>query len=100
MPIFYEGRLAKIDLPDDQKPVVDAEFDEVTEVAEEQKREKLKSKWARIEAMVGTDRRLELVARDLVDHFEARQAGDPATPMKGMVVCMSRRARAPAPRCA
>jgi type I restriction enzyme R subunit len=91
VPIFYEGRLAKIDLPEDQKPVVDAEFDEVTEAAEEQSREKLKSKWARIEAMVGTERRLELVARDLVEHFEARQAGDPATPMKGMVVCMSRR---------
>jgi type I restriction enzyme R subunit len=91
VPIFYEGRLAKIDLPDDQKPVVDAEFDEVTEAAEEQSRDRLKSKWARVEAMVGTDRRLELVAKDLVDHFEARQAGDPATPMKGMVVCMSRR---------
>jgi type I restriction enzyme R subunit len=70
---------------------VDAEFDEVTEKAEVDRREKLKSKWARIEAMVGTDRRLSLVARDLVNHFEARQAGDPATPAKAMVVCMSRR---------
>ena len=91
VPIYYEGRLAKIDLPEEQKPVVDAEFDEVTEATEVQRREKLKSRWARIEAMVGTDRRLELVAKDLVDHFEARQAGDPVTPMKGMVVCMSRR---------
>jgi type I restriction enzyme R subunit len=91
VPIYYEGRLAKIDLPEDQKPVVDAEFEEVTEAAEVERREKLKSKWARIEAMVGTERRLELVARDLVEHFEGRQAGDPATPMKGMVVCMSRR---------
>ncbi len=91
VPIYYEGRLAKIDLPEDQKPVVDAEFDEVTEETEVQRREKLKSRWARIEAMVGTERRLELVARDLVEHFEARQAGDPATPMKAMVVCMSRR---------
>ncbi len=91
VPIYYEGRLAKIDLPEEQKPVVDAEFDEVTEAAEDQRREKLKSKWARIEAMVGTERRLELVAKDLVDHFEARQAADPVTPMKGMVVCMSRR---------
>jgi type I restriction enzyme R subunit len=91
VPIYYEGRLAKIDLPEDQKPVVDAEFDEVTEATEVQRREKLKSRWARIEAMVGTDRRLELVAKDLIDHFEGRQAGDPVTPMKGMVVCMSRR---------
>jgi type I restriction enzyme R subunit len=91
VPIYYEGRLAKIDLPEDQKPVVDAEFEEVTEATEVQRREKLKSRWARIEAMVGTERRLELVAKDLVEHVEARQAGDPATPMKGMVVCMSRR---------
>jgi len=91
VPIYYEGRLARIDLPADQKPVVDAEFEELTEDEEAARREKLKSKWARIEAMVGTRRRLELVARDLVEHFEARQAGDPATPMKGMVVCMSRR---------
>ena len=91
VPIYYEGRLAKIDLPEEQKPVVDAEFEEITEGEEVLRREKLKSKWARIEAMVGTDRRLELVAKDLVDHFEARQAGDPATPTKGVVVCMSRR---------
>jgi type I restriction enzyme, R subunit len=91
VPIFYEGRLAQIDLPEDQKPLIDAEFDQVTEAAEIAYKERLKSKWARVEAMVGTDRRLELVAEDLVEHFEARQAGDPATPMKGMVVCMSRR---------
>jgi len=91
VPIFYEGRLAEIDLPESQKPVVDAAFEELTESEEVQRREKLKSKWARIEAMVGTERRLELVAKDLVEHFEERQAGDPATPMKGMVVCMSRR---------
>jgi type I restriction enzyme R subunit len=91
VPIYYEGRLAKIDLPEEQKPVVDAEFEEVTEATEVERREKLKSRWARIEAMVGTDRRLALIAKDLVDHFEGRQAGDPATPKKGMVVCMSRR---------
>jgi type I restriction enzyme R subunit len=41
--------------------------------------------------MVGTDKRLRLIAEDLVEHFEARQAGNPATPAKAMVVCMSRR---------
>jgi type I restriction enzyme, R subunit len=91
VPIYYEGRLARIDLPEELKPVIDAEFEEVTEGEEVQRREKLKSKWARIEAMVGTERRLELVAKDLVEHFEARQAGSPATPAKAMVVCMSRR---------
>ena len=89
--IFYEARLAKIELPEELKPMIDAEFEEVTEGEEVQRREKLKSTWARIEAMVGTDRRLALVAKDLVEHFEARQAGNPATPAKGMVVCMSRR---------
>jgi type I restriction enzyme R subunit len=91
VPIYYEGRLARIILPEDQKPVVDAEFEELTEGEEIQRREKLKSKWARLEAMVGTDRRLSLVAQDLVKHFEERQAGSPATPAKAMVVCMSRR---------
>ena len=91
VPIYYEGRLAHIDLPEELKPLIDAEFEEVTEGEEVQRREKLKSKWARIEAMVGTERRLELVAKDLVQHFEARQAGSPATPAKAMVVCMSRR---------
>ncbi|HEX7601124.1 MAG TPA: type I restriction endonuclease subunit R, partial [Polyangiaceae bacterium] len=91
VPIYYEGRLAQITLPEELKPVVDAEFEEVTEGQEVQRREKLKSRWARIEAMVGTERRLELVAKDLVEHFEARQAGSPATPAKAMVVCMSRR---------
>ena len=89
--IFYEARLAKIELPAELMPRVDVEFMEVTEGEEVQRREKLKSTWARVEAMVGTDRRLALVAKDLVEHFEARQAGNPATPAKGMVVCMSRR---------
>ena len=89
--IFYEARLAKIELPEELKPRIDAEFMEVTEGEEVLRREKLKSTWARVEAMVGTDRRLALVVKDLVEHFEARQAGNPATPAKGMVVCMSRR---------
>jgi len=91
VPIYYEGRLARIDLPKALKPAIDAEFEEVTEGEEVQRREKLKSTWARVEAMVGTERRLELVAKDLVEHFEARQEGNPATSAKAMIVCMSRR---------
>ena len=88
VPIHYEARLARIVLPDDKKPVVDEEFEEVTEGEEDSDREKLKTRWARLEAMVGTEERLALIAEDIVDHWERRTeilAG------KAMVVCMSRR---------
>jgi len=88
VPIYYEARLAKIQLPDDCKPVVDEEFDEVTEGEELSVREKLKSRWARLEAMVGTGERLELVARDLLDHWDRRTE---ILDGKAMIVVMSRR---------
>src|SRR5438034_11251448 len=68
--IYYEGRLAKLGLEPEEKPRIDPEFEEVTEGEEETTKEGLKRKWAQLEAMVGTPRRLELVAHDLVDHFE------------------------------
>jgi type I restriction enzyme R subunit len=86
VPIYYEGRLAKIGLSEAERPSIDAEFDEVTEGQEHQQR--LRSKWARLEALVGTERRLDLVARDIVGHFEQRLE---TLDGKGMVVCMSRR---------
>lgn len=86
--IYYEGRLAKLELKEDERPKIDPEFDEVTEGEEVQRKEKLKSKWARLEAMVGTPKRTALVARDLVNHFEKRLS---AMDGKAMVVCMSRR---------
>ena len=73
VPIHYEARLARIALPEEQKPVVDEEFEEVTEGEEDADREKLKTKWARLEAMVGTEERLALIARDIVDHWERRK---------------------------
>ncbi|MGI9092808.1 MAG: type I restriction endonuclease subunit R, partial [Mycobacteriales bacterium] len=88
VPIFYESRLAKLDLKPDETPKLDEAFEEVTEGEEEARREKLKSKWAQLEAVVGTEKRLELVAQDLVDHFERRLE---AMDGKAMVVCMSRR---------
>jgi len=86
--IFYEGRLAKLELKENEKPHIDPEFEEVTEGEEESIREKLKTKWAQLEAMVGTEKRIDLVARDIVNHFEQRLE---AMDGKGMVVCMSRR---------
>lgn len=88
VPIYYESRLAKLDLDESEKPRIDPEFEEVTEGEEVERKEKLKSKWAQIEAIVGAEKRLALVARDLVEHFEERLS---AMDGKAMVVCMSRR---------
>jgi type I restriction enzyme R subunit len=88
VPIYYEARLAKIDLKPEERPKIDPNFEEVTEDAEESTKESLRRKWAQLEAMVGTDKRIALVAQDLVKHWEARYA---AMEGKAMVVCMSRR---------
>jgi len=88
VPIYYESRLAKLELSEEEKPRIDPEFEEITEGGEEEEKHKLKTKWAALEAMVGTEKRIGLVARDIVDHFEKRlQAMDG----KAMIVCMSRR---------
>src|SRR5262249_54462418 len=88
VPIYYEGRLAKIELPDEERPRLDEKFDEITEGTDDPVRRKLQMKWAALEALVGADKRVKLVAKDIVNHFENRTA---ALPGKAMVVCMSRR---------
>ena len=88
VPIHYEARLAKIDLPEAEKPRVDVEFEEVTEGEEESDKQKLKSTWARLESLVGTEKRLGLVAQDIVDHWARRLE---IIDGKAMIVCMSRR---------
>ncbi len=88
VPIYYESRLAKLALAADEQPHLDEEFEELTEGEEEAHRERLKTKWAALEAVVGAGRRLELVAEDLVAHFERRQE---ALLGKGLIVGMSRR---------
>ena len=88
VPIYYESRLAKIDLREEEKPKIDPEFERITEGEEETTRQRLRTKWAALEAMVGTPDRIELVARDFVDHFEGRLS---VMDGKAMVVCMSRR---------
>ncbi len=88
VPIYYESRLAKLELDEAERPKIDPEFDEVTEGEEVERKEKLKSKWAQLEAIVGTERRLKLIAQDLVAHFDRRLE---AMDGKAMVVCMSRR---------
>jgi len=69
-------------------PKVDSEFEEITEGEEEDRKQKLKTKWAALEALVGSEKRIRLIAEDLVQHFERRLE---ATDGKAMVVCMSRR---------
>ena len=88
VPIYYESRLAKLELDERQKPTIDPSFEEATEGEEIGRKEKLKSKWAQLEAIVGAEERVTLVARDLVEHFETRLE---AMDGKAMVVCMSRR---------
>lgn len=88
VPIYYESRLAKLALLDSERPKIDPDFEEATEGEELERKEKLKSKWAQLEAVVGSEKRLSLVARDIVEHFEKRLE---ALDGKAMVVCMSRR---------
>lgn len=88
VPIYYESRLARIELDEDEKPKIDAEVNELTEDDPEVEQERFKKKWSTVEALVGSDKRLALVAKDMVTHFEDRVA---ALDGKAMVVCMSRR---------
>lgn len=85
--IYYEGRLAKLELNNDEHLRIDEEVDELTEDQEESAAAKIKSRWAALEKLVGTEPRLKEVAEDLVRHFENRlQVIDG----KAMVVAMSR----------
>lgn len=88
VPIYYEARLARLQLKDELRETIDPDFEEVTEGEEDTVKEKLKSKWTQLEAMVGTDDRLERVAEDIIEHFEKRQD---AMQGKAMIVTMSRR---------
>lgn len=88
VPIFYESRIAKLKLNEQVMSTIDLDFEEITESEEVDHKERLKSKWAAMEAMVGDADRIALIAGDLVEHFEARSE---AIDGKAMIVCMSRR---------
>lgn len=88
VPIYYESRLARIELPPEALPVIDAEIEELTEDEAVSEQERLKQRWSAVEKLVGSKERLAMVAADLVQHFEDRVA---AMDGKAMVVCMSRR---------
>ena len=88
VPIYYESRLAKLALDEDERPSIDPDFEEATEGEEVERKEKLKTRWAQLEAVVGAEKRVKLIAEDIVAHFEQRLE---ALEGKAMVVCMSRR---------
>lgn len=88
VPIYYESRLVKLDMPDDAADILDQEFEELTEDQEESERSRLGSRWAQLEAVVGTPKRLAEVAADMVEHMERRFDANNG---KVMIVTMSRR---------
>lgn len=88
VPIYYESRLAKLALDQSVRPQIDPDFEEATEGEEIERKEQLKNRWAQLEAIVGSDKRLRLVAQDIVSHFDGRTE---AMYGKAMIVCMSRR---------
>lgn len=86
--IYYESRLAKIELSESDRKILDARVEEVTENDELTEKQKRFAKWTSKEAVVGSEQRLKQIASDLVNHFEQRLA---AADGKAMLVCMSRR---------
>lgn len=88
VPISYEARIAEIDLDPKYRPQIDPDLEEVLEGEEDKIKQRMESRWSRIEAVVGTDERLRAIAVDIVQHFEKRLD---AMEGKAMVVCMSRR---------
>lgn len=84
--IYYESRVIPLNLP--QNLDLDEAYNEITEDQEEDIKQRLKSKWSRIEALAGVKPRVEALAKDIIQHFETRQQ---AMKSKGMIVTMSRR---------
>jgi len=88
VPIYYESRLAQLDLDEAERPRIDPDFEEITEGEEAAQREKLRTRWSALEAIAGTEKRIRLIAADLLQHFDGRLE---TLEGKGMIVCMSRR---------
>lgn len=88
VPIYYESRLVKVHLPDEKKAEIDEEVEDIAEGVEMTAKTKAIAKWAQLEAIVGNRERIKEVARDIVEHFEARQE---VFTGKAMIVAMSRR---------
>lgn len=93
VPILYESRFARLDLQTGELPVVDETVEDLTEDEEEDERARLKSQWAALEKVVGSESRLSKIAADFLTHFDEHQNGIAKTGAgmgKAMIVCMSR----------
>ncbi len=88
VPIYYESRIVKLALNEAKAEAIDEDFEELTEDEEESVQQRLRTKWAALEALVGDPKRIKVVAVDLVRHYEQRLE---AIDGKAMIVCMSRR---------
>ncbi|MBS4536782.1 type I restriction endonuclease subunit R [Clostridium sp. D2Q-14] len=86
--IYYENRIIKLETDENELKKIDDEFEEVTEGQEDFEREKNKTKWSRLEAIVGSPNRIKKLAEDIVNHYEEKTK---TIDGKAMVVCMSRR---------
>lgn len=86
--IFYESRLAKLNIEKSDLTDIDEEYEEITEYQENYEKEKLKTKWSRLEAIVGSKERIQSIAKDIVEHYENKTA---VSFGKAMIVTMSRR---------
>ncbi|KGN00299.1 DEAD/DEAH box helicase [Clostridium novyi A str. 4570] len=86
--IYYENRIIKLETDDEELKKIDEEFEEITEGQEDSDREKYKTKWSRLEAVVGSPNRVKKLAEDIVNHYEEKAK---TIDGKAMVVCMSRR---------
>lgn len=89
VPIYYESRLAKINLSEEGKELI-KELDEELVNEELTDTQRAKAKWAKVEAIIGSEQRIKTIATDIVQHFEARN-GEGGLSGKGMIVTMSRR---------
>ena len=86
--IYYENRVIKLETNDEELKKIDDEFEEITEGQEEREKEKNKSKWSRLEAVVGSPNRIKKLAQDIVSHYEEKAK---TVDGKAMIVCMSRK---------
>ena len=88
VPIYYESRLAKLELDENERPRIDPDFEEATEGEELERKERFKTRWAQLAALVSAEKRLKQVARDMLVHYESRLE---TLNGKALIVCMSRR---------
>lgn len=89
VPIYYESRLAKISLKENELPIIDEKVEEIFDdsVDDDREKERTKSRWAQLEAVVGAEPRIKQITEDIIKHFEIRTQTQPG---KAMIVCMSR----------